>query len=430
MTETNWIFRLDDSDHRVTLRHQRLLGRREIEVDGQLLAKRQSFSGRGWRHEFELAGHHLDLAGVIVEGSHYEYFLLLDGEPLPSQVEAKAGVTAADLKQYAGMGHARYWEKLTQHTGLEYIPQSGVHFWYRHRLLGRLHGRLVSVQLECPFGSKVYLSLKAHFPPRQDYAELKPRILQDARLAEITDGRPPASRLGVAPAHIGLFLPYEPQFERAEDLAQRIRAFAELVAAYSEPLPVNWCAECRQTKPVQWAFMNQFPVQMCPDCLAERQAWGDAMQAERTAIDGRTRLSLLAGLFVALWGGVLWALMTAAFAADERSLYPLLAILIAPLTLAVVIRVLYTISRQPVAWLWTAATVFVLAGLALAAGGALVWPDYWVARGFSPAALQNLPVFLFFALVLTIWYGWRGGRNQKKHLASLFAPEIEYISTN
>ncbi len=425
MSEINWNFHLDDGAHRVTLRHQRLRGQREIEVDGQLLAQQRSLFSRGWRHEFELAGHHLDLAGVIVDGSQYEYFLLQDGEPLPSEVEAKAGVTAVDLKQYEGMGHTPYWEKLTQHTGLDYTPQSGVHFWYRHRLLGRLHGRLVSVQLERPFGSKVYVSVKAHFPPRQDYADLKPRILQDTRLAEIMGGRPPASRLGVAPAHIGLFLPYEPQFEQAEDLAQRIRAFAELTAAYSEPLPVNWCAECRQTKSVQWAFMNQFPVQMCADCLAERQAWGDAMQAERTVMDGRTRLSLLAGLFVALWGGVLWASITAAFAGDERSLYPLLAILIAPLTLAIVIRVLYTISRQPVAWLWTAATLFVLVGLALAAGGALIGLDFWTARGFSRAALQNLPVFLIFAMVLTIWYGWRGGRNQKKHLASLFTPEIE-----
>ena len=428
MTETNWNFRLDDGDHRVTLRHQRLWGRREIEVDGQLLARQRSFFSRGWRHEFELGGHRLDLAGVIVDGSQYEYFLLLDGEPLPSEVEAKAGVGAADLKQYAGMGHARYWEKLTQHTDLDYTPQSGVHFWYRHRLLGRLHGRLVSVQLERPFGSKVYVSIKAHFPPRQDYAGLKERLLQDARLADIMDGKPSASRLGVAPAHMGIFLPYEPQFESAEDLAQRIRAFAELTAAYSEPLPVNWCAECRQTKPIQWAFMNQFPVQMCAECLAERQAWGDAMQGERVVIDSRTRLSLLAGLFVALWGGVLWAVITAAFAGDENSLYPLLAILIAPLTLAIVIRVLYTISRQPIAWFWTAGTLFVLLGLFLAAGGAFAWPQFWTARGFSLAALQNLPVFLTFAITLTIWYGWRGGRNQKKHLTDLFAPEIERIS--
>ncbi|MCB8951676.1 MAG: hypothetical protein H6650_06635 [Ardenticatenales bacterium] len=429
MSETTWTFDLDGQPHRATLRHRRLSGLREIEVDGQRLLRQRTLLSRGWRHEFDLDGHHMDLAGMVVEGNQYEYFLLRDGEPLPSQVEAKAGVTAADLKQYTGMGHAHYWEKLAQATKLDTIPRHGTHFWYRHRLLGRGNNRLLSVQLEQPFGSKVYVSIKAHFPPRDDYAGIKEKLLADERLTAIMDGKPATNRVGVAPAHMGIFLPYEPQFETAADLAQRIRDFADLVGHYSQPLPANWCAECQKARPVRLAVMNDFPVQMCDDCLEERRAWGDAVQAENAEIDGRTRLSLLAGLFVALWGGVLWALITAAFAGDERSLYPLLAALIAPLTLAVVIRVLYTISRKPVAWLWTAATGFVLLGLVVAQGAATIGRDYWTARGFSDAGIQNLPVFLFLAILFTIWYGWRGGRNQKKHLASLFSPEIEVISS-
>lgn len=326
------------------------------------------------------------------------------------------------------MGHLTYWEELARKTGLTYSTQLDTHFWHRHRLHGRLHDRLVSVHLEQPFGSKVFVSFKAHVPSLTDLSAAKRHLLEDERLPELLGSKHNmAQRVGVAPTHVGVFVPYEPQHEKPEALAARLRAFLRLVEAVAKPLPENWCAECERSRAVHVGFMNQFPVQMCDDCIAERQAWGEAMQASASGVSNRTLFALLAGLVVSLWGGLLWGLLTLSF--EARSVWPLLMTLVAPLSLAIAVRLVYTLARKPVAWFWLAITGFVVAGVFLAQIVAAVWRDAWLARGFVADTLDSLTLYLLFALVLSVWYGWRGWRNQRRHLASMLSPEIEIVSS-
>ncbi len=426
MTEVTWTIPAGGSARRLHLEHQRLGGLWIVTVDGEPRLRERHLGGRGWRQQVDVAGQAVDVAGVRTQGGRYAYYALIDGDPVPSDAERAAGITAAALAREPGMGHRVYWDDLARESGLDYSAQPDGPFLMRHRLLGRLQGRLISVHLEQPFGSKVYVSLKAHVPPLDDTPGLKAKLLEDDRLEKLLGSRYNMSqRLGVAPAHIGVFLPYEPRYESAADLTGRIRAFARLVAAYTPPLPADWCAECQQTKPVLWGFMNAFPVQMCPACMDERLAWGESMRHRARVMTTRTGIGLLAGGIVALWGGLLWAIVTASFPAD--SIWPILLTLIAPVSLALAVRLTYTIARQPVAWFWLAAASFSLAGLVLADFVATNWLAVWARRGFAEDSLRNLPLYSLFAMVLVIWYGLRGWRNQRRHLAALMVPAIERV---
>lgn len=421
-----WMVVVKGKSAEVMLIHQPWLGKRVIKLDGQVIVERREWFSRRWREWFMVLGERVELAGVIVGATQWHYFLLVDGKPVPSEGQKRAKVDREMLWKSAGIGHADYWQKLTQSSKLSYHPNPNGHFWFRHRLIGRLNNRLISVQLEQPFGSKVYLSLKAHFPPQEAFSTLKAKLLADERLPDLLGSKHNmGQKVGVAPAHIGIYLPYEPHLDSPEAVAEKIRLFANWVGEYSHPLPVNHCAECRQNKPVQWAWMNQFPVQICATCQQERLEWGQTAQEEMEQTSPRTWIGLLSGLLVGLWGAILWAIFTISVAGDIESGWPLLITLIAPLTVAVGIRLIYTLNRQPISWFWLAMTSFVTLGLVGVTVVAQVWEEVWVRQGLESAGIQNLTPFFLMALILTLAYGIRGWRNQQKQLAEMFTPQIE-----
>ena len=186
MYEINWHF----NNQHLRLHYRRFPAHRTLWIDDEEVWEQKGWFDKGCRHFFAVGEDELELAGVVVNGSLTRHFLLTDSLPLPSDEEISAGISQADLLDSAGSGHARYWEKVTKLTKLNYLPQKDSHFWYRHRLVGWMSERLLSVRLDRPKGSRVMVSLIAHFPPKiEDEEALKQDLLADERLQKLFDSK-------------------------------------------------------------------------------------------------------------------------------------------------------------------------------------------------------------------------------------------------
>jgi hypothetical protein len=425
MTERNWHI----NSHHIRLNYRRYPGWRELSVDGEQVIRERQLFDRGVRHFFDMGDQEFEFVGVAVNGGEFAHFLIQDGVPIPSEEEAEVDITVADLLKNAGMGHPTYWQELTKATGLNYIPKRDSHFWHRHRLVGRLNERLISVHIDQPDGSKVVVSLIAHFPPTdEDLGDLQRKILTDDRTVGIIGSeRNIHEKVGTAPAHIGFYLPYEPQKTTPKELAQKVQDFASLVGDYTNPLPRNWCAETQKTGIVKIASMNGFPVQMSTDAIAEREAWGTEMLDEGQKVTAFSLFGIGVGAIVALLGGFVWLLATLNLAGDNNSRFAILAAVAAPLALSIAVRVMYTISQLRVAWLWQAAMGFTVLGLFVAQWWASRRTASLISQGFSEGTLADMPALLLLALIATVWYGMRGYRNQQAKMIELYTPTIEIL---
>jgi hypothetical protein len=296
-------------------------------------------------------------------------------------------------------------------------------------LFGRTDERLISVHLDRPGGSKVMVSLMAHFPPQEsDLKALKLHLMADQRVTELVGSRYQLDqKVGVAPAHLGLYLPYQPQIQPPAALAEAIEVFAGIVSEVSQPLPLGWCAESQQYRDVVIARMNGFPVQMAPELLQERQAAGEkALKSERV-LNGHTLFALLLGVVAGALSGFGWVMATLSVGGDLNSTVALAVTILGPVAVAIVVRLIYAASGLRAAWLWPAATGFVVLGLAVATAWAVREQEALAAEGFGLESVASLPLFVIVAIVLATWYGLRGWRNQREQLKVIYTPEIELL---
>ncbi len=425
MFETNWRV---DGEH-IRLHYRRFPVSREIWLNGQTVFSEKGFFDRGSRAYFVAGERELEFASVVVNGGLTRHFLLQQGQPIPSEEEEAAGIDQEALLKDAGMGHAHYWRQLTRLTQMHYLPQRDTHFWYRHRLVGRKKERLLSLRLDRPAGSRVMVSLIAHFPPKiADETAFKRALLSDPQMTRhFGDVRNLPDKIGVAPAHIGLALPYQPQTTSPEALAAKIDAFAGIVAAHTDPLPEDWCAESLSYRAVKVASLNGFPIQIGQELLAERQQAGTALLTVNQESGWGSPFSMLIGLLVGLIIGFGWLYATLALAGESNSRWAVAAVVIPPIGGAIIARLLHTLNDGRTPRLWGVAAL----ASGMGALAAMIWGlgqgDNLAGQGFSRQAINGLPLYGALAIGFALWYGWRGLQRQREELNRLYAPQIEIL---
>jgi hypothetical protein len=434
MAQRTWEVDVQGIHHTVNLKHGYWSGRREIFLDGQPLVKDRHLIDKGSQHPFSIDGRSCEL-GITTNGITYDYYLLLDGQPVDA-VGRKPGNPSKAAR--TAVSELEYWRRLAEVSALSYHPVAGEQGFWRHRLIGYVRGYLVVVKFGViPNTIVPAIWVGVRYAPLSDPGLVKPQVKAELIEKRLTNKKHFIRNYVYVEREIAsVLLPYQPKKQTPEDLSSKIYALMDTLSKHTRPLTTGRCegitCKLRVGPDLHLVIINAYPTFLCAACIDNIHPVGDQSQAEyQNAPPGLGR-GILAGVIAAIAGGILWAVV----AVFLDRIFAALAVVI----LVAVVRSMSKVGAKPTRWSILLAGLIGLAGVV-----------FGVYLSFVLLVIKNLPGRLPLEILQTAWrwtweekrvfylsifygllgivpYSWLWWSKTKKQLALVFKPEVEILS--
>lgn len=435
MPKHTWEVDLDGNRHTVELIHGYWSGKREIRLDGQLLERSKRFPDYGSRHPFSIGAHACELL-IVTNGITYEHVLVVDREIIPSIHETASGKPPGMLTRMI-KSEITLWRDLERITGLRNIPIPGAQVLQGNRLIGKIRGYLTIVQAGyIPEYSQFALGALIRYAPLAHLETVRKEIRNDAATAQML-GRKRINKhfLHIEEDFMWVALQWGLKKSTAENIATKLDKLVEMLASYTRPVIDGFCEGSEHGRNANLqptlVLVNGFPQFLCPDCVAKIPQNAEHAKESYKAAPSRLLQGALAGLAVALLGGLGWA--TVAIILQHIGapmtvliLYYLSTFWEALILIIWIVKAMDWARTKRSVWSFILATALGYIGVAwglyitFVAQTAPVWRSLIEDRKLLVASL-------FFSLICATVFMWMAWNNQRRHLVRIFDPEIERL---
>lgn len=433
MPKITWTLPGHSQNHTVELIHGTYRGQRQVYVDGSLVDQGRQVFDRGSRHVIHVEDEEYEV-DVLTNGISFDYYLIHNNLPIPSDQDCQKRKTTAGLLQDRYFRDLALWLDLAKELGLEYRPEREADWVFRHRLVGFHNGYLVVVKraLSAEFFRPGVTIIVRHSPAPDP--EMGKQLYKDSRVTPWRGNLKKSNKgFGAKPDVTGIFLPDDKK-DTSHLLAEKVRTFTTLVAEYAGPLVPGKCeneaCKTRLVRERQLVFINGVPWLFCPECIATIPGMGGTNQKNFESTPQGLWPGLIAGFGIAILGAV-------AFAAAALAIGGL-AVLVPGVVLSRILKAIYTLGAKASLRSIFAAVLLTLFSailgifgvsflLAVRQGFPLLGPAF---HQILPIARLNARLFFLALLVLLFWAGpnlWQTWAQQKEQMALSFKPEVEVL---
>ncbi len=433
MPTTTWsIVSKAGKQHAIRLEHGHFSGKREITVDQNVVAKGKQLIDGGSRHLFPVDDSQVEVV-IFTNGMTFQYYLLFEGSPVPSDEQKKKGISTADLLKNKFFHDLPIWQELSRYLGLSYKSRAGTIWDYRHYIIGLRSGYMVQIQkgMHSRTQRQVWVVLVRHAP--YESPEQVDRIRSNQGIKAAQQGlKKFKDDLGFADTYTYIYLAIKPE-ETAFEISNRIQAFFQAVSMHTRPIPDGVCEndQCKRTSGElpEWFLLNGVPYYWCQDCISQLP---DRLQASEQAYQQAPQNllpGLLAGFGVALLGAVLWAALGILMGAGLISTFVVLFLIVGVFQKvgtktslsSVVATMFFAFFSTTLGQCLFVLLLFLRQGFPISA---LTIAEAFATAISDRSTMSTSYLFAFFGLIYILWLWISGHRSALKHN---FHPSIEKL---
>lgn len=308
MTRKTWQIHLDGKTYGLEVRHGYWSGKREIWLDGQLIAAGKQLLDAGSAHSFNIGGHDSELL-ILSRGLSFRFLLLVDGVAHLSEEDANKGKTPDRFMERI-LSTNTFWSDIARYANLKPFDVPDAHGMWRKRLIGTIRGYPVMLS----YGMSIrppreFILVWVLYAAIYQFSNTANSLAQDEKIKNLLGEAPPKERL-FGEQNAWVTFPYRPQKESGLDVAIRLEKLITLISNHVAPPDLRHCGNNLCTGPqgeIHLAFVDGNPVLLCSACAADSATWSD--KAKQAYHDAPSRLlqGALVGLGIAILGSVLWA---------------------------------------------------------------------------------------------------------------------------
>lgn len=310
MTESKWVFDINNKKHEIILKFGFLSGR-QILLDGNLVNSGRNPFERGSEFQISVDDKKVDL-GIVSTAIGYEYYLCIDNE-IVFPVDAKSNKISKAISKI--FEERRKWEELGVEYGIEYYPLSNAPLAFRHRLIGYFQGFLVVIGI----GSRKV----GEYTTPGLYIQIRHALLDDEKTKEIKGSenikrilkemRIPADWLEIRTEFSSLFIALGAKKKSEIELVEELFSFFYIFSPYLKPVFSRKCegVECRSPlyQDLTLTLINGVPFSMCDECIGRIDEIARKAEEEYRNRPPNLLKGILYGVVATFLGAIIWALI-------------------------------------------------------------------------------------------------------------------------
>jgi hypothetical protein len=307
MTKRTWHITLDDAPHFVEMEYGNFIRDRRILVDGKLVVKERK-GLYGSLDQFKIGNHQASLE-IFSDGFRSRQLLYLGAE---AYVAREDNPTLSVVKQVR-TEHA-FWFNLGKSLGLQYVATPKAMGFWKHRLVGMSHNRLIWIKhSNKAANARPALLVLIRYNPLLEQEYSFQQLIAHPNIENLLEDK--KSAVDQINSFQSWFrVPYSDVKEKGEEVAERIKQLLVTLSQHTRPIKFDECeglkCKSRHNQHLQLVLVNDSPQLLCLKCIEDIPSWGDDYRRDYQKVPWHLGRGMLVSVLAAILCAPIWAVVT------------------------------------------------------------------------------------------------------------------------